>query len=113
MFVPSSKALQIAALAASIALLAGAGEASAATGARHHPRRAEVNHRFAHQSHQIQRELREGEINRGQAHALHKQDRAMRREKSFMASQHGGHLTSAEQQALNQQENGINRKLAQ
>jgi len=62
------KSLRIAVLTATIALLAGVGDASAKTWAQSHPRRAEVNHRLAHQSHRINRELNKGEINR----ALHR-----------------------------------------
>ncbi len=57
------KSLHIAVLTASIALLTGVGDASAETWAQSHPRRAEVNHRLAHQSHRINRELHKGELN--------------------------------------------------
>ena len=80
------KSLRIAVLTASIALLAGVGDASAETWAQSHPRRAEVNHRLAHQSHRINRELHKGEIHRSQARALHRQDRTVRGEEHFMAS---------------------------
>jgi len=76
-----------------------------------HPRRAEVNGRLANQNFRINQEFREGEITRGQARALHAQDRFIRSEERFMASQHGGHITPAEQRALNQQENGVSRKI--
>ncbi len=105
------KSLRIAVLTASIALLAGVGDASAETWAQSHPRRAEVNHRLAHQSHRINRELHKGEINRSQARALHRQDRTVRGEERFMASQNHGHITKAGQRALNQQENGISREI--
>ena len=49
------KSLRIAAVTASIALLAGVGDASAETWAQSHPRRAEVNHRLSHQSRRINR----------------------------------------------------------
>jgi len=71
----------------------------------------EVNHRLAHQSHRINRELHKGEINRSQARALHRQDRTVRGEERFMASQNHGHITKAGQRALNQQENGISREI--
>jgi hypothetical protein len=35
----------------------------------------------------------------------------VRQEERDMASQHGGHVTAAEQRALNQQENGISREI--
>lgn len=106
----ATKALRAAFAAASIALI-GASDASAATWAQRHPRRAEVNHRLANQSQRINQELREGEITRNRARALRRQDRFVRREERFMARQHYGHVTPAEQRALNQQENGISREI--
>jgi len=108
----TSKTFRVALIAASVALM-GATGASASTWAQRHPRRAEVNHRLANQNHRINRELREGEITRGQARGLHREDRFVRREERFMASQHHGHITRAEQRALNQQENGISRQIGQ
>ena len=108
---PTSKTLRIAFITASVALISGIGEASASTWAQRHPRRAEVNHRLANQNRRINRELREGEITRSQANALHQQDRFVRREERFMASQHHGHITPAEQRSLNQQENGFSREI--
>ena len=90
-----------------------AGTASAETWAQAHPRRAEVNHRLANQNRRIDREVREGEISRAQAYALHGEDRTIRAEERFMASQHRGHITRAEQRALNQQENGVSRQIGQ
>lgn len=85
-------------LAATLGL---AGTASAETWAQAHPRRAEVNHRLGAQNRRIDREVHEGEINHAEAHALHGEDRTIRGEERFMASQHGGHITHAEQRALN------------
>jgi len=107
----SRKSLRIGAAAAFVALFGLAGSASAATWAENHPRRAEVNHRLANQNHRINRELRQGEISRRQAHALHAQDRTIRHEERFMAAQNHGHITRAEQRALNQQENGVSREI--
>jgi hypothetical protein len=81
---------------------------AAAGWAQNHPRRAEVNARLNNQDWRINRE---GEITRGQARALHAQDRFIRTEERFDASQHGGHITGAEQRALNQQENGVSRRI--
>jgi hypothetical protein len=106
------KTLRVAAAASAfLALLTVAESASASTWAQNHPRRAEVNQRLANQNHRINRELREGEITRGQAHALHAQDHAIRSEERFMASQRGGHITGAEQRALNQQENAVSHNI--
>ena len=78
---------------------------------RNHPRRDQVNDRLANQSRRINQEYREGEISRGQARVLHREDRQVRREERTMASLDGGHITRADQRALNQQENGISRQI--
>lgn len=108
----TSKAIRIGAIAASLAVLVGfADTASAATWAQQHPRRAEVNHRLARQNVRIDRELRKGEITRAQARKLHRDDRFVRHEERFVARQHRGHITRAEQHALNQQESGIGKQI--
>jgi len=76
-----------------------------------HPRREQVNDRLAHQNHRIDQQRREGEIGRAQAHRLHRDDHQLRREERLMASQDGGHITRADQRALNQQENHISRQI--
>ena len=78
---------------------------------RNHPRRDQVNDRLANQSRRINQEYREGEISRGQARTLHREDRQVRREERTMASLDGGHITRADQRALNQQENVISRQI--
>ena len=87
--------------------------AAAADGqwAKSHPRRAEVNARLANQNRRINKEVREGEITRGQAAKLHHQDHQIRMEERAMASTNGGHITKAEQRALNQQENQVSREI--
>ena len=107
----TTKARRIAVLTLSLGLIAGTAQVAAAGWAENHPRRAEVNGRLANQNWRINQERREGEITRGQANALHAQDRFIRTEERFMASQHGGHITPAEQRALNQQENGVSRRI--
>jgi len=79
--------------------------------AKDHPRRAEVNARLANQNRRINREVREGEMSRAQAARLHHQDRQIRKEERTMASTNGGHITKAEQRALNQQENQVSREI--
>jgi hypothetical protein len=76
-----------------------------------HPRRAEVNERLAYQNFRINREFREGEISPWQARNLHRQDFAIRQEERSMAGFNHGHITGAEQRALNQQENVMNRRI--
>ena len=93
-------------------LLVG-GAASAATWDQTHPRRAEVNSRLDNQNRRINQEYRSGEIGGAQARHLHREDRFLRREERFMASQHDGHITRSEKRALNQQENGVSRKIGE
>ena len=81
--------------------------------AQNHPRRAEVNARLNNQNRRINKELKEGEITKGQANALHKDDHQIRQEERDMASQNGGHITKAEQGALNQQENAVSKQIGQ
>jgi len=84
------------------------GAASAATNwQRHHPRRAEVNHRLARQNARIHEERKEGEITGAQAASLHAQDHTIRTEERAMAAQDNGHITRAGQKSLNQQLNGV------
>jgi hypothetical protein len=87
------------------------GTAMAESWAQKHPRRTQVNSRLANQNRRINQEVRHGEITRGQAHQLHKEDRQMRREERNMARNQGGHITRAQQKALNQQENGVSRRI--
>jgi len=76
-----------------------------------HPRREQVNNRLAHQSKRINTERREGEITKAQAQKLHAEDHAIRQEERTMASTNGGHITTAEQRALNQQENQVSKQI--
>jgi hypothetical protein len=78
---------------------------------RDHPRRAEVNGRLENQNARINKEVREGEITKGQANQLHREDHAIRQEERGMAKLNGGHITPAEQKALNQQENAVSRQI--
>ena len=91
-----------------------AANAGAATKwAAQHPRRAEVDHRLAHQSGRINKEYKESEISRTQASSLHRDDRQIRQEERDMASQNRGHITRLEQRTLNQQENQVSRQIGQ
>ena len=77
----------------------------------HHPRRAEVNHRLARQDMRINRDYRDGRISLHQAHYLHAEDRMLRHQERFDARFDHGHITRADQRALNQDENGVNRQI--
>jgi len=76
-----------------------------------HPRRTEVNKRLANQNQRIKQERKEGEITKGKARKLHAEDHAIRQEERAMASTNGGHITKAEQKALNQQENQVSKQI--
>jgi hypothetical protein len=78
---------------------------------RDHPRREQVNDRLSNQNRRIKQEVREGEITKGQAQRLHAEDRALRNEERTMAGTNRGHITGAEQKALNQQENAVSRQI--
>ena len=78
---------------------------------RNHPRRTEVNQRLNNQNARIHRERQEGEISGAQAKQMHREDHQIRREERAMAAQHHGHITRAEQRAINQQENGVSRQI--
>jgi hypothetical protein len=100
------------AAAATVALAGFAATASAETQwQKDHPRRAEVNARLKNQDKRINKEVKEGEITKGQAAQLHKEDHAIRKEERAMASTNGGHITKAEQKALNQQENQVSKQI--
>lgn len=105
------KNILLAAVGAAIALGAANGASAESRWDNAHPRREEVNHRLHHQAMRIRHERREGEITRVQAHRLHAQDRAIRHEERRMASMDHGHLTRAEQRALNQQETTVGREI--
>ena len=99
--------------AASLAVIAGAASSACADTRwqRHHPRREEVNNRLARQIRRIHQEVKEGDLTHAQAAALHRDDRQIRREEHLMATQDGGHITRADQRALNQQENSVSRQI--
>ena len=78
---------------------------------RRHPWREQVNHRLADLNRRVTAERREGELAPGQARLLRREDRAIRRQERFMAGFHGSHLTGAEHRALNQEENGLSRRI--
>jgi hypothetical protein len=104
-----NRLFKIAAIGASLTLL---GAASAQAGwAQNHPRRAEVNGRLDNQNYRIDRDYRDGQITAGQAAQLHSEDRYIRGQERFDARFDGGHITGAEQRALNQEENGVSRQI--
>jgi hypothetical protein len=104
------RSFAIAAMGTVLTLLGVAG-ASADPWQYNHPRRVEVNDRLANQNVRIDRDYRDGDITLGQARYLHREDRDIRGQERFDARFDGGHLTPAEQRALNQDENGVSRQI--
>jgi hypothetical protein len=96
-------------VAATIGILGVSATAALAETAweRNHPHRDQVNDRLENQGWRINHEAREGEIGPWRAWRLHQEDRKIRHEERVMASFHHGHITRAEQRALNQQENVV------
>ena len=76
-----------------------------------HPRRAQVNDRLAIQNFRINLGEASGRITPLQAIQLHQEDHTIRTEERAMAGFNGGHITPAEQRALNQQENAVSRQI--
>jgi len=80
---------------------------------RNHPRRDQVNDRLANQNRRVNNELKEGEITKQQANQLHHEDHTIRHEEHSMAKFDNGHITRADQKALNQQENAVSHQIGQ
>jgi hypothetical protein len=78
---------------------------------RNHPRRDQVNDRLENQDRRINHEFREGELAPWQARRLHQEDHTIRHEERAMASFNHGHITRAEERALDQQENTVSRQI--
>jgi len=76
-----------------------------------HPRRDQVIDRLGNQNGRIKVERKEGELTAAQASRLHSQDRAIFKQEQFDAKLGGGHITKAEQKALNQEENAVSKKI--
>jgi hypothetical protein len=76
-----------------------------------HPRRAEVNHRLKNQNKRVKEGVKEGDLTKQQAKHIHKEDRAIRREERRDAAKHGGHITKAEHNKINRQENRVSNQI--
>ncbi len=104
------KSLSFAAAMVSLAALVGTASAEN-TWQKNHPRRSagEPSSGESEQAHH--NDVKNGTLSKGQAAALHHEDHQVRQEERDMASQNGGHITKAEQNVLNQQENGISSQI--
>jgi hypothetical protein len=111
MFKSVRNVMTVAAATLALAGLATSALADDTQWQKDHPRREQVNNRLANQNNRIKQERKEGEITKAQAQKLHSEDHAIRREERTMASTNGGHITKAEQKALNQQENQVSKQI--
>ena len=78
---------------------------------KRHPRRDEVNDRLENQDKRIHQQVKDGDLTQAQAVALHKDDKEVRQEERDMAKLANGHITAADQKALNQQENALSKQI--
>jgi hypothetical protein len=76
-----------------------------------HPRVNQVNSRIDNQEKRINQERREGELTGHQARQDRRNLRAINQEKHDMRKEDNGHLTRADQRALNQQLNHNSRRI--
>jgi len=76
-----------------------------------HPRRAEVNRRFASQYRRIGAGVRDSQLNPAEARQLHTEDRSILRQEDLYARYDDGHISRAEQGVLNTEENHVSRQI--
>ena len=86
-------------------------DASAATWRQMHPRRTEVNHRLADENLRIHRDVAQGDITAQEAARLHSDVHSVRSQERFDGSLNDGHITKAQQRALNQDETDIRKQI--
>ena len=107
-----NRLVRAAAIGLSLVALIGTTElASASVWTKHHPRRAEVNHRLVVQNRRIHRDVREGEMTHRKAVRLHRKDQRIRKEERLMARNRKGAITKPEKRVLNKQENKVNKEI--
>jgi hypothetical protein len=109
----SASILRTAAAFALLSSLAGAAMATETTWEKHHPRRDQVNDRLENQNKRIHQQVKQGDLSQSQAAALHKDDHMIRQEERDMAKLDKGHITAADQKALDQQENVVSKQIGQ
>jgi hypothetical protein len=98
------RALAIAALTGTLFTLAmPCAHAQETPWEKKHPRRDQINDRLHNQNKRISQEVKEGEISTQRAQQLRAKDKSIRHEERVMAAEHDGHITKAEQAALNRQ----------
>lgn len=87
--------------------------ASAGWFSRHHPRRAEVNHREQNQQERIANGIQTGRLNPTEAARLENEESALKRQERQDVRANGGYLTKHQQRQLNQEENGLSHEIYQ
>jgi hypothetical protein len=105
--------ITLAALAVSAITLSGAALAQqpAPTDIPDHPRVNEVNQRLDNQQNRIQQGVADGQINAKQEARDEKHDANIAQRESRDETEHGGHLTKAEQNHLNHSLNKNSRRI--
>jgi hypothetical protein len=78
---------------------------------KEHPRRHEVNKRLRNQNKRVKDGVEDGKLTKDQAQQIHKEDRNIRKEERRDAAKHGGHITKAEQNKINRQENRVSNQI--
>ena len=105
------KTALIAAFGAALGLGSIASASADTVWQRNHPAREQVNNRLDNLNYRINMERRDGEISWRDARYLHHEDRVIRGQERFDAHFNNGHITRAQQRALNQDENGVSRQI--
>jgi len=73
--------------------------------AKDHPRVHEVNKRLKNQKNRVEKGEANGTLTKQQGNKIERQDAKINQEKKDMMANDNGHLTKADQRALNKQEN--------
>lgn len=95
----------------SVAAFAQTGPGHQPTHLKGHPRVNQVDRRIDRQEHRITDERKEGDLTKVQAVRDRRNLKMMNQEKKDMRRSDNGHLTKADQRALNQQLNKNSRKI--
>ena len=106
------KTLILTTLAISISAITFAqGPGHQPTHLQNHPRVNQVNRRIDNQEKRITEERKEGDLTKSQAQQDRSNLKAINQEKHDMRKEDNGHLTKADQKALNQQLNSNSKKI--
>ena len=87
--------------------------ASANWFSRHHPRRAEINHREWRQQERIAHGIHNGSLSPQEAQQLESQERALRQQEHAEVRANGGSLTRHQARQLNHEEDTLSHEIHQ